>query len=191
MEHLRKQFADSKFAGSSLKSTTSDSSFTVDHADDFSYTDPIDGSVSTKQGLFIKFTDGSRIIFRLSGTGSSGATVRLYVERYSKVESEYGLDAQDGLKPLIEVALEVSKLKEFTGREKPTVITVSHLYEMRDGADFAVNCPCSRPRAEQVQARKCIDVYLIPYVANLDTDPLGSPRTFVTALPEARRETVR
>jgi len=123
MEHLRKQFSDSKFAGSSLKSTTSDSSFTVDHADDFSYTDPIDGSVSTKQGLFIKFTDGSRIIFRLSGTGSSGATVRLYVERYSKVESEYGLDAQDGLKPLIEVALEVSKLKEFTGREKPTVIT--------------------------------------------------------------------
>jgi phosphoglucomutase len=125
MEHLRKQFADSKFAGSSLKSTTSDSSFTVDHADDFSYTDPIDGSVSTKQGLFIKFTDGSRIIFRLSGTGSSGATVRLYVERYSKNESEYGMDAQDGLKPLIEVALEVSKLKEFTGREKPTVITVS------------------------------------------------------------------
>jgi len=123
MEHLRKQFSDSKFAGSSLKSTTSDSSFTVDHADDFSYTDPIDGSVSTKQGLFIKFTDGSRIIFRLSGTGSSGATVRLYVERYSKEESEYGLDAQDGLKPLIEVALEVSKLKEFTGREKPTVIT--------------------------------------------------------------------
>jgi phosphoglucomutase len=61
----------------------------------------------------------------LSGTGSSGATVRLYVERYSKNESEYGLDAQEGLKPLIEVALKVSKMKEFTGREKPTVITVS------------------------------------------------------------------
>ena len=132
MEHLRKQFADSKFAGSSLKSTTSDSSFTVDHADDFSYTDPIDGSISTKQGLYIKFTDGSRIIFRLSGTGSSGATVRLYVERYSKEESEYGLDAQDGLKPLIEVALKVSKLKEFTGREKPTVITVSFLHAFQE-----------------------------------------------------------
>jgi phosphoglucomutase len=140
MEHLRKQFADSKFAGSSLKSTTSDSSFTVDHADDFSYTDPIDGSVSTKQGLFIKFTDGSRIIFRLSGTGSSGATVRLYVERYSKEESEYGLDAQDGLKPLIEVALSVSKLKEFTGREKPTVITVSHLHMYEAIADQTVTC---------------------------------------------------
>lgn len=123
MDHLRKMFADSSFAGTKLNATSSSSSFTVDHADDFSYTDPIDGSVSTKQGLYIKFTDGSRIIFRLSGTGSSGATVRLYVERYSKNESEYGLDAQDGLKPLIEVALETSKLKEFTGRDKPTVIT--------------------------------------------------------------------
>jgi phosphoglucomutase len=154
MEHLRKQFADSKFAGSSLKSTTSDSSFTVDHADDFSYTDPIDGSVSTKQGLFIKFTDGSRIIFRLSGTGSSGATVRLYVERYSKEESEYGLDAQDGLKPLIEVALSVSKLKEFTGREKPTVITVSPLPVMKMKAYTIVNCHCSIASNEQVQVQR-------------------------------------
>lgn len=139
MDHLRKTFASSSFAGSELKSTSSDSSFKVDHADDFSYTDPIDGSVSTKQGLFIKFTDGSRIIFRLSGTGSSGATVRLYVERYSKNESEYGLDAQDGLKPLIEVALEVSKLKEFTGRDKPTVITVSRALRDLARLTFAVN----------------------------------------------------
>lgn len=125
MDHLRKLFASSDFIGKDLKATTSDASFKVGEADDFSYTDPIDGSVSKKQGLYIKFQDGSRIIFRLSGTGSSGATVRLYVEKYSKDESEYGKDAQDGLKPLIEVALAVSKLKEFTGREKPTVITVS------------------------------------------------------------------
>jgi len=123
MDHLRKTFASSSFVGSTLKASTSSASFTVKEADDFSYTDPIDGSVSTKQGLYIKFEDGSRIIFRLSGTGSSGATVRLYVEKYSKDESEYGHDAQDGLKPLIEVALEVSKLKEFTKREKPDVIT--------------------------------------------------------------------
>jgi phosphoglucomutase len=166
MEHLRKQFSDSKFAGSSLKSTTSDSKFTVDHADDFSYTDPIDGSVSTKQGLFIKFTDGSRIIFRLSGTGSSGATVRLYVERYSKEESEYGLDAQDGLKPLIEVALEVSKLKEFTGREKPTVITVSPVLVESVVANETVNYPCSVENYESVQVRECMNVYQIPYVAD-------------------------
>ncbi|WVQ65387.1 uncharacterized protein L199_003563 [Kwoniella botswanensis] len=123
MDHLRKLFASSDFVGQSLKATSSDTSFKVKEADDFSYTDPIDGSVSKKQGLYIKFEDGSRIIFRLSGTGSSGATVRLYVEKYSKNESEYGLDAQDGLKPLIEVALATSKLKEFTKREKPDVIT--------------------------------------------------------------------
>lgn len=123
MEHLRKTFADAAFKGKELKATTSDTTFTVASADDFSYTDPIDGSVSSKQGLYIKFTDGSRVIFRLSGTGSSGATVRLYVEKYSRNESEYGDDAQVGLKPLIEVALATSKLQEFTKREKPTVIT--------------------------------------------------------------------
>ncbi len=123
MEHLRKLFASSDFAGQKLKATTSDTSFTVESADDFSYTDPIDGSVSKKQGLYIKFTDGSRVIFRLSGTGSSGATVRLYVEKYSRNESEYADDAQVGLKPLIEVALATSKLQEFTKRDKPTVIT--------------------------------------------------------------------
>lgn len=125
MEHLRQTFAKSDFVGSSLKATTSETSFVVKEADDFAYTDPIDGSVSKNQGLYIKFEDGSRIIFRLSGTGSSGATVRLYVEKYSKNEAEFRDDAQDGLKPLIEVALQTSGLKEFTGREKPTVITVS------------------------------------------------------------------
>lgn len=124
MANLRKLFASSDFKGSSLKATTSANSFTVAEADDFSYTDLIDGSVSTKQGLYIKFQDGSRIIFRLSGTGSSGATVRLYVEKYSKDEKEYGEDAQVGLKPLIEVALATSKLQEFTKRDKPDVITV-------------------------------------------------------------------
>lgn len=123
MQHLRDTFASKDFAGKTLKATTSDTSFTVESADDFSYTDPIDGSVSTKQGLYIKFTDGSRVIFRLSGTGSSGATVRLYVEKYSRNEAEYADDAQVGLKPLIEVALSTSKLQEFTKRDKPTVIT--------------------------------------------------------------------
>ncbi|WVQ73494.1 hypothetical protein IAR50_003066 [Cryptococcus sp. DSM 104548] len=123
MQHVRDTFASPGFVGSSLKATSSDASFKVAEADDFSYTDPIDGSVSKNQGLYIKFADGSRVIFRLSGTGSSGATIRLYVEKYSKDESEYENDAQVGLKPLIEVALELSKLKEFTGRDKPSVIT--------------------------------------------------------------------
>ncbi len=97
--------------------------YTLDFADDFKYTDPIDGSVATKQGLRFVFTDGSRIIFRLSGTGSSGATIRLYVEQYEPNVAKQAADAQDALAPLIGVALGLSKLKEFTGRDKPTVIT--------------------------------------------------------------------
>lgn len=97
--------------------------FTIATADDFEYLDPIDGSVSKKQGVRIIFKDGSRIIIRLSGTGSHGATVRLYVEKYSNNPDEYAKDAQVGLKPLIDVALDLSKLEEFTGRKEPTVIT--------------------------------------------------------------------
>ncbi|KAI5451830.1 Phosphoglucomutase-2 [Naganishia albida] len=123
MDHLRKQFADSSFVGSTLKATSSDTSFTVKEADDFSYTDPIDGSVSKNQGLYIKFTDGSRVVFRLSGTGSQGATIRMYVEKYSNNPDEYPRPTAEGLQPLIEVALKLSKLTELTKREKPTVIT--------------------------------------------------------------------
>ena len=123
MSNLRSTFESSSFVGSSLKATTSDTTFEVAEADDFAYTDPIDGSVSKNQGLYVRFKDGSRIVFRLSGTGSSGATVRLYVEKYSKEEAEYERDTQEGLKPLIEVALSLSKLVEFTGRKEPTVIT--------------------------------------------------------------------
>merc|ERR1712070_734899 len=92
-------------------------------ADDFEYTDPIDGSVASGQGLRFVFSDGSRVIFRLSGTGSSGATIRMYIEQFSSDTSTHGMDAQDGLAALIATALEMSKLQEFTGREAPTVIT--------------------------------------------------------------------
>ncbi|CAG8483658.1 10388_t:CDS:10 [Acaulospora colombiana] len=97
--------------------------FTVSSADDFEYRDPIDNSVSKNQGIRIIFTDGSRIVVRLSGTGSQGATIRLYMEKYSRNASEYESDTQEALKPLIDVALEISELRKFTGREKPTVIT--------------------------------------------------------------------
>jgi hypothetical protein len=86
--------------------------------------------VSSKQGQVITFADGSRVVFRLSGTGSQGATVRMYVERYvppTAGPAELARNAADGLKGLIEVALELSKLKQFLGREEPTVITVSSL----------------------------------------------------------------
>lgn len=128
MSNLESAFGQSSFVGSKLSATSSSTSFEVAEAANFSYTDPIDGSVSKNQGLYVTFADGSRIVFRLSGTGSSGATIRLYVEKYSKDESEYDRDTQEGLKPLIEVALSLSKLVETTGRKEPTVITVSDLH---------------------------------------------------------------
>jgi phosphoglucomutase len=102
--------------------------FTVSGLYNFEYKDPIDHSVSKNQGQVIKFADGSRVVFRLSGTGSQGATVRMYVERYVPADAgaaELAKPTPDGLNSLIEVALEISKLKEFLGRDQPTVITVS------------------------------------------------------------------
>lgn len=91
-------------------------------AGDFSYTD-LDGSVSPNQGLYIKFSDGSRIVVRLSGTGSSGATIRLYVEKHTSDTKTYGMDAQDFLKPDIELATELLKFQQHIGRTEPDVKT--------------------------------------------------------------------
>jgi len=91
--------------------------------DDFSYTDPVDGSVSTGQGVRIIFTDDSRIVFRLSGTGTGGATLRIYLESFEPDVSKHHLDAQQALATLISIALQISELRKRTGREQPTVIT--------------------------------------------------------------------
>jgi len=95
----------------------------VKMCDDFSYTDPVDGSVSTGQGVRIIFTDGSRIVFRLSGTGTGGATLRIYLESFEPDVSRHHLDAQQLLAKLIGIASQISELRERTGREQPTVIT--------------------------------------------------------------------
>jgi phosphoglucomutase len=97
--------------------------YTVQMCDDFSYTDPVDGSVSKNQGVRIIFTDGSRIIFRLSGTGTEGATLRIYLEAYDADVKNHHLYAQVALAELIQIALQISGLQERTGREQPTVIT--------------------------------------------------------------------
>jgi phosphoglucomutase len=95
----------------------------VKQCDDFSYTDPVDGSVSRGQGVRILFVDGSRIVFRLSGTGTEGATLRIYLESYEPDVSRHHLDAQEALATLLSIALEISELPRRTGRDKPTVIT--------------------------------------------------------------------
>ncbi|MDJ0597935.1 MAG: alpha-D-glucose phosphate-specific phosphoglucomutase [Crocosphaera sp.] len=97
--------------------------YEVAYGDDFAYTDPVDGSVSEKQGIRIGFTDGSRIIFRLSGTGTKGATLRVYIESYEPDASKHDVETQEALSPLIELAEEIAQIKQFTGRDKPTVIT--------------------------------------------------------------------
>jgi len=97
--------------------------YTVSSCDDFSYLDPIDGSVSTNQGTRILFTDGSRIVFRLSGTGTEGATLRIYLEAFEPDSAKHYLDAQVALAEMIQIALQISQLAERTGRTAPTVIT--------------------------------------------------------------------
>jgi phosphoglucomutase len=95
----------------------------VAYADNFSYTDPVDGSVSSNQGLRIGFEDGSRIIYRLSGTGTVGATLRIYIEKYEADPAKQELDTQLALWPLIDLAVELAELGVRTGRSKPSVIT--------------------------------------------------------------------
>ena len=106
----------SEFVGSSISGRK------VLEAGDFSYTD-LDGSVSKNQGIYVKFDDGSRIVVRLSGTGSSGATIRLYIERHESEESTFGMDAQDYLKDNIKMATDLLQLNSFIGRTEPDVKT--------------------------------------------------------------------
>jgi phosphoglucomutase len=97
--------------------------YLVKAADDFAYTDPVDGSLSTKQGIRVLFEDGSRIVFRLSGTGTAGATLRVYIERYEPDAAKQDEDVQDVLAPLIAIADELAGIKARTGRDQPSVIT--------------------------------------------------------------------
>ncbi|MGE5477590.1 MAG: hypothetical protein ACM3Q1_13100, partial [Bacteroidales bacterium] len=111
-----------KLRGLSLKGQKL-GAYTVAFNDDFAYTDPVDGSVSTKQGIRIVFEDGSRIVYRLSGTGTEGATLRVYIERFEPDAAKHGLDPQEALADLIIMAGELAEIEAWTGRTEPTVIT--------------------------------------------------------------------
>ena len=97
--------------------------YVVKFADEFSYNDPVDGSVSSNQGVRIGFTNGSRIVFRLSGTGTVGATLRIYLERFELDVTKHGQDAQVALAGLIALAEQLCEVKQRTGRSAPDVIT--------------------------------------------------------------------
>jgi phosphoglucomutase len=92
-------------------------------ADDFAYTDPVDGSVSQKQGVRVVLQDSSRVVFRLSGTGTEGATLRVYLERHEPDASRQDIPAQEALAPLIALAETVAHIRQHTGMDAPTVMT--------------------------------------------------------------------
>ena len=98
-------------------------SYEIDWCDDFAYTDPTDGSVTKGQGIRISFTDGSRIVYRLSGTGTEGATLRVYLERFEPDPARHDLPTQETLAEMIEIARNVAEIEARTGRDTPTVIT--------------------------------------------------------------------
>lgn len=102
---------------------TSIQGMVVEHADDFAYHDPVDHSVSEHQGIRILFQGGSRVVVRLSGTGTAGATIRIYLERYEADASKHDLETQASLAPLIAAALDLTQIRHYTGRDKPSVIT--------------------------------------------------------------------
>ena len=92
-------------------------------ADDFAYDDPVDGSRTTGQGIRILFEDGARIVYRLSGTGTAGATLRVYIERYEPDASRHAIETQEALAPLIALSRSIAGIERHTGRAAPTVIT--------------------------------------------------------------------
>jgi phosphoglucomutase len=96
---------------------------TVAKADDFSYHDPVDGSVSEHQGIRVMFEGGARVVFRLSGTGTSGATLRVYMEHYEPDSAKHDIDTQKALADLIAAADDIAGIRKHTGRDKPSVIT--------------------------------------------------------------------
>eukprot|EP01133_Synstelium_polycarpum_P007430 gene7430-8693_t len=122
MKHVLEQITSKSLIGKKFNGVDGQE-FEVAACDDFEYKDPIDHSVSSHQGLRVQFKDGSRIIFRLSGTGSTGATIRLYFDKYENRESHLYNETQVELKSLINIALEISKLQSTTGRNEPNVIT--------------------------------------------------------------------
>ncbi|EXJ86659.1 phosphoglucomutase [Capronia epimyces CBS 606.96] len=116
VSHLKEKISKADTVGSEIQGRK------ITEADDFSYTD-LDGSVSKNQGIYFKFDDGTRVVVRLSGTGSSGATIRLYVEKLEEDRNKILEETQTYLKGAVELAVELLQLQKFIGRTEPDVTT--------------------------------------------------------------------
>ena len=97
--------------------------YTIKLADDFSYTDAVDNSTSSKQGIRLLFDNGARIVYRLSGTGTEGATLRVYIEQPETDADKLEQDPQESLAELIRLSAAIAEIEKFTGRTAPDVIT--------------------------------------------------------------------
>jgi phosphoglucomutase len=115
MEQLRKRI--SELSGQSF------GDYTIKHCDDFSYTDVVDNSVSSNQGIRILFSNDARIVYRLSGTGTEGATLRVYIEQPEKDSARFEQDPQVSLAELIRLSAMIANIEGLTGRTAPDVIT--------------------------------------------------------------------
>jgi phosphoglucomutase len=115
MAHLRGSLAG--LAGRTVEGLT------IEAADDFTYHDPVDGSVSANQGVRVMFEGGARIVYRLSGTGTEGATLRVYLERYEPGPGQLDLDPAPALQRIIAAARAIAQISQFTGRSEPSVET--------------------------------------------------------------------
>ena len=102
---------------------TSFGPLTVAKADSFSYADPVDGSVSENQGIRVLFEGGSRVVFRLSGTGTQGATIRVYLERYEPADGNLDAETPDMLADIVAAAEQIAGIARHTGRTAPDVVT--------------------------------------------------------------------
>jgi phosphoglucomutase len=110
-------------ASTSELSEQSFAAYTVRLCDDFSYTDVVDNSTSSHQGIRILFTNGARIVYRLSGTGTEGATLRVYIEQPEKDLAKLEADPQELLSDLIGLSTSIAQIEKYTGRKTPDVIT--------------------------------------------------------------------
>jgi phosphoglucomutase len=115
MEALRARLAD--LPGQRI------GALTVAAADDFAYTDPVDGSVTPKQGVRVTFAEDARVVFRLSGTGTAGATLRVYLERFEPPSGRHDQEVQGVLAPVIEAAEALAEIRRHTGRDEPSIVT--------------------------------------------------------------------
>jgi len=115
MEHLRGSLTG--LPGKSF------ANYTISDCDDFSYTDPVDNSVSKRQGIRLLFANGARVVYRLSGTGTEGATLRVYLEQYETDIRKQSAETQTVLCDLITIAKQLAGIEKYTGRNRPTVIT--------------------------------------------------------------------